>query len=81
MGRLGRLLGRRQVMTGVPENWIPMIPVHLANDNREIQLQRAKMDYERVRLRAPFTGRVANVDPCWTSSRASKDAPARPSRA
>jgi RND family efflux transporter MFP subunit len=27
----------------------------------EIQLQRAQMDYERVRLRAPFTGRVANI--------------------
>ena len=27
----------------------------------EIQLQRAQMDYERVRLRAPFSGRVANV--------------------
>jgi HlyD family secretion protein len=27
----------------------------------EIQLQKATMDYERVRLRAPFTGRVANI--------------------
>jgi HlyD family secretion protein len=27
----------------------------------EIQLQRAKLDYERVRLRAPFSGRVANI--------------------
>ncbi len=27
----------------------------------EIQLQRAEMDYERVRLRAPFSGRVANI--------------------
>ena len=27
----------------------------------EIQLQRAQMDYERVRLRAPFNGRVANI--------------------
>jgi RND family efflux transporter MFP subunit len=27
----------------------------------EIQLQRAQMDYERVRLRAPFSGRVANI--------------------
>ena len=27
----------------------------------EIQLQRAQMDYERVRLKAPFTGRVANI--------------------
>lgn len=34
---------RYQLMQGVPENWIPMIPVHLDNDNREIQLQRASM--------------------------------------
>jgi hypothetical protein len=30
-------------MTEVPENWIPFIPVHITNDNREIQLQRASM--------------------------------------
>jgi hypothetical protein len=34
---------RYQVMTSVPENWIPMIPVHVAGDNRETQLQRAAM--------------------------------------
>lgn len=34
---------RYQLMTGVPENWIPFIPVHKDNDNREIQLQRASM--------------------------------------
>jgi hypothetical protein len=34
---------RYQVMTSVPENWIPMIPVHVAADNRETQLQRAAM--------------------------------------
>lgn len=28
-------------MTEVPENWIPFVPVHINNDNREIQLQRA----------------------------------------
>jgi RND family efflux transporter MFP subunit len=27
----------------------------------EIQLQRAEMDFQRVRLRAPFSGRVANI--------------------
>jgi hypothetical protein len=27
----------------VPENWIPFIPVHLKDNNREIQLQRASM--------------------------------------
>jgi hypothetical protein len=31
------------IMNSVPENWIPFIPVHLMNDNREIQLQRASM--------------------------------------
>jgi hypothetical protein len=30
-------------MTNVPENWIPFVPVHIENDNREIQLQRASM--------------------------------------
>ncbi|MER0171830.1 MAG: hypothetical protein DU489_14770 [Nitrosomonas sp.] len=34
---------RYQLMQGVPENWIPMIPVHLDNNNRGIQLQRASM--------------------------------------
>jgi hypothetical protein len=34
---------RYNVMTGVPENWIPLIPVHVPNDNRAIQLQRAAM--------------------------------------
>jgi hypothetical protein len=34
---------RYQVMTSVPENWIPMIPVHMAGDTREVQLQRAAM--------------------------------------
>src|SRR5205085_5322233 len=34
---------RYQVMNTVPENWIPFIPVHVKDDNREIQLQRAAM--------------------------------------
>jgi hypothetical protein len=34
---------RYQIMTSVPENWIPFIPVHVAESNREIQLQRAAM--------------------------------------
>ena len=34
---------RYQLMTDVPENWIPFIPVHIENDNREIQLRRAAM--------------------------------------
>lgn len=31
------------LMKSVPENWIPFVPVHIENDNREIQLQRAAM--------------------------------------
>ncbi|WP_433380545.1 hypothetical protein [Streptosporangium sp. CA-115845] len=34
---------RYEVMTSVPENWIPMIPMHRPGDNREIQLRRAAM--------------------------------------
>jgi hypothetical protein len=34
---------RYQVMNTVPENWIPLIPVHVPGDNRKIQLQRAAM--------------------------------------
>jgi len=34
---------RYQVMSSVPENWIPMIPVHVDLDNRQTQLQRAAM--------------------------------------
>jgi hypothetical protein len=34
---------RYQVMSTVPENWIPLVPVHVEGDNREIQLQRAAM--------------------------------------
>jgi hypothetical protein len=30
-------------MNTIPEHWIPFIPVHVPNDNREIQLQRAAM--------------------------------------
>jgi hypothetical protein len=34
---------RYQVMSSVPENWIPFIPVHVPGDNRRSQLQRAAM--------------------------------------
>jgi hypothetical protein len=34
---------RYNLMTAAPENWIPMIPVHVPNDNRTIQLQRGAM--------------------------------------
>ena len=32
-----------EVMTSVPENWIPFVPVHVDADNRAVQLQRAAM--------------------------------------
>lgn len=34
---------RYRVMTTVPENWIPFLPVHVPGDNRQIQLQRAAL--------------------------------------
>jgi hypothetical protein len=34
---------RYRVMSTVPENWIPFIPVHVDNSNREIQVQRAAL--------------------------------------
>jgi hypothetical protein len=34
---------RYKVMSSVPENWIPMIPMHISGDVRETQLQRAAM--------------------------------------
>ncbi len=41
-GPIGRVADiRYRVMTSVPENWIPFVPVHVPADNREIQLQRA----------------------------------------
>lgn len=52
---------RYKIMSSVPENWIPFIPVHVDNNKREIQLQRAAMpritpgreveDTERIRPR------------------------------
>ncbi|HEY3688197.1 MAG TPA: hypothetical protein VGL93_34485 [Streptosporangiaceae bacterium] len=32
-----------QAQNTVPENWIPFIPVHVPDDNREVQLQRGAM--------------------------------------
>jgi hypothetical protein len=34
---------RYEVMTTVPESWIPFAPVHVDGDNREIQLQRSAL--------------------------------------
>lgn len=30
-------------MTSVPEDWVPLLPVHVEGDTREIQLRRAVM--------------------------------------
>ena len=51
---------RYNIMTTVPENWIPFVPEHVPNNNRQIQLRRAAMprypfdltpDFKRVRPR------------------------------
>jgi len=34
---------RYRVMTSVPEEWIPLLPVHVPQDTRETQLQRGAM--------------------------------------
>ena len=34
---------RYDVMSSVPENWLPFLPVHIEGDTRSIQLQRAAM--------------------------------------
>lgn len=34
---------RYKIMSTVPENWIPFIPVHVAGSNRQVQLQRAAL--------------------------------------
>jgi len=34
---------RYEVMNTIPENWIPFIPAHVKDNNREVQLQRAAM--------------------------------------
>jgi hypothetical protein len=51
---------RYNIMTTVPENWIPFVPEHVPDSNRQIQLRRAAMprypydltpDFKRVRPR------------------------------
>jgi hypothetical protein len=59
-----------QVMSTVPENWIPFIPVHVTGDSREIKLQRGAMP--RV-----VNGTIAKVEPRTTLLRPGLDA-ARP---
>ena len=47
---------RYQIVNSVPENWIPFIPVHKPNSDRETQLQRAAMP--RI-----FEGTDVNIPP------------------
>ena len=58
---------RYDIMTTVPEHWIPFVPEHVENDNRQIQLRRAAMPrflandpaptFERVRPRTTCCAR------------------------
>jgi hypothetical protein len=45
---------RYQAMNSTPENWIPFIPVHVPNDDREIQLQRAALPRTLIGASPPF---------------------------
>ncbi len=64
---------RYKIMSSVPENWIPFIPVHIDNNKREIQLRRAAMpriipgkdvdDTERVRPRTMLLREGLDSDP------------------
>ena len=47
-------------MNTVPENWIPFIPVHVPDNNRQIQLQRAAMP--RVLPGAAHRGKSPTAD-------------------
>jgi hypothetical protein len=62
---------RYQVMTSVPEHWIPMVPVHVENDNRETQLQRAAM--LRILVGAPPAETPPPVEPRTSLFRAGLD--------
>lgn len=50
-----------QIVNTVPEEWIPFIPVHKENDNRQIQLQRAAMP--RILEGADNTKPPAKIEP------------------
>jgi hypothetical protein len=49
---------RYDIMTTVPENWIPFVPEHVDNDNRQVQLRRAAMPRYLVNDPAPTFERV-----------------------
>jgi hypothetical protein len=66
---------RYRVMNTVPEHWIPFIPVHLPDDVREIQLQRAALP----RILEGDPRPPGKVEPRTTLMREGLDAtPARP---
>lgn len=62
---------RYELMTSVPENWIPFLPVHVPDDIREIQLQRGRM----LRIVEGDTDPPAKVEPRTTLLRAGLDPP------
>ncbi len=49
---------RYDIMTTVPENWIPFVPEHVQNNNRQIQLRRAAMPRYLANDPAPTFERV-----------------------
>jgi hypothetical protein len=49
---------RYEIMTTVPEHWIPFVPEHVADDNRQIQLRRAAMPRYLLNDAAPTFERV-----------------------
>jgi hypothetical protein len=63
---------RYRVMTTVPENWIPFIPVHVPGSNRRIQLQRAAL--ARI-LEGDTDPKPARVQPRTTLLREGLDEP------
>jgi hypothetical protein len=53
---------RYQVMSSVPEQWIPFIPVHLPGDVRKIQLQRASLP-RIIEGGTPLPAELSSVHP------------------
>jgi hypothetical protein len=73
------------LMTSVPEHWIPFIPVHIEDDNREIQLQRAAMPRllegltgvipEKIQPRTQFLREGLDADPAVSYYLAEEEVP------
>jgi hypothetical protein len=55
---IGRATFRYNILTAVPENWIPFVPEHVPNNNRQIQLRRAAMPRYLANDPAPTFERV-----------------------